>query len=345
VKADTELSGLLKRVSRSLYLSIRALPGSLRPVFSAAYLLCRAADTIADTRLVPPERRIRWIRKFPGLLDDARARDAALPELVEELIPAADIADERELLRSLGAVFALAQPLSEEERRLVRDVVREVCSGMETDLGVFGSDAASLKSFSNGEQLEEYCRKIGGGPGVFWTRAAVLKERIPGNGLADKGRRIGEALQMVNILRDTPRDLRIGRCYWPRTDLDSAGLSLADMLRPELSEKFRPVAEKWMRWAVERLSAAEEYVAALPKAQFGLRASVIWPVYWGLDTMLEVWKTGRFLDPLVKAKVPRARIYLTIAKTPAALASNAVFLGGYRRRRGAFLDSLGRKSL
>ena len=50
-------SALLKRVSRSFYISLAVLPSAIRPTIGLAYLLARAADTIADTRLI--ERRAR----------------------------------------------------------------------------------------------------------------------------------------------------------------------------------------------------------------------------------------------------------------------------------------------
>jgi len=48
----TDLVGdLLRRVSRSFYLSLAILPRALREPLGLAYLLARASDTVADTRL------------------------------------------------------------------------------------------------------------------------------------------------------------------------------------------------------------------------------------------------------------------------------------------------------
>ena len=49
------LGSLLKSVSRSFYLTLRVLPTGMRDPVGLAYLLARAADTIADTSLIPPE--------------------------------------------------------------------------------------------------------------------------------------------------------------------------------------------------------------------------------------------------------------------------------------------------
>ena len=45
------LTDLLKGVSRSFYLTLRVLPGRIRPQIGLAYLLARATDTLADTEV------------------------------------------------------------------------------------------------------------------------------------------------------------------------------------------------------------------------------------------------------------------------------------------------------
>ena len=50
----TDLAGdLLRRVSRSFYLSLAILPRPLRQPIGLAYLLASASDTVADTRVLP----------------------------------------------------------------------------------------------------------------------------------------------------------------------------------------------------------------------------------------------------------------------------------------------------
>ena len=58
------LQQILKNVSRSFYLSLRALPGSVRKQVSLAYLFCRVADTIADTAIFPHCKRLQILRGF-----------------------------------------------------------------------------------------------------------------------------------------------------------------------------------------------------------------------------------------------------------------------------------------
>src|SRR5256886_6145244 len=61
---DYLLGALLKNVSRSFYLTLRVLPAPLRTPMGLAYLLARAADTIADTQLIPPAQRLELLLSF-----------------------------------------------------------------------------------------------------------------------------------------------------------------------------------------------------------------------------------------------------------------------------------------
>ena len=56
--ADDLLGGLLRQVSRSFYLSLAILPRPLREPIGLAYLLARAADTVADTPLIKRDERL-----------------------------------------------------------------------------------------------------------------------------------------------------------------------------------------------------------------------------------------------------------------------------------------------
>jgi len=54
------------------------------------------------------------------------------------------------------------------------------------------------------------------------------------------GIRFGKALQYTNILRDVPKDLRIGRCYFPSELLSRHGLQAGELLKPENAARARP---------------------------------------------------------------------------------------------------------
>ena len=71
-----ELGGkLLEGVSRSFYLTLKALPHGVREPLSLAYLLARAADTMADTAQVPTAVRSECLRQFDRLEEYVFGRD------------------------------------------------------------------------------------------------------------------------------------------------------------------------------------------------------------------------------------------------------------------------------
>jgi farnesyl-diphosphate farnesyltransferase len=94
------------------------------------------------------------------------------------------------------------------------------------------------------EELDEYIYQVAYCVGEFWTdmcRAHVF----PGANLDDDllkadGVRFGKGLQLVNILRDLPKDLRRGRCYIPEAATGTRGLQPANLLDPSAMENFRP---------------------------------------------------------------------------------------------------------
>src|SRR5262245_47602060 len=60
------LTSILRDVSRSFYLTMRILPSAIRPQISLAYLMARTTDTIADTEIIPVQKRLESLRKFRG---------------------------------------------------------------------------------------------------------------------------------------------------------------------------------------------------------------------------------------------------------------------------------------
>ena len=74
------LSGVLRDVSRSFYLTLHLLPGPVRTQIGLAYLLARTTDTIADTELVPLEQRLQCLQDLrERILGSRVGRESHLP--------------------------------------------------------------------------------------------------------------------------------------------------------------------------------------------------------------------------------------------------------------------------
>lgn len=321
-----EFETLLKNTSRSLYLSVQALPKKIRPAFSIAYLLCRYADTIADTPILPAFRRLYWIERFPHLLQEQNPEE--ITQLVQEISGTSENPYETELIKQLPPCLHILNGIEDDFRAYIMNVVYAVCEGMRMDLSFFPQEShAAPKPFDTPAELERYCRLMGGEPGLFWSRLIYHTARIemPKEEFYELGKHIGDALQIVNILRDLPKDLRIGRCYFPRLDLEKAGLSASELLDSAHSARFEQVKRKWIAWGINNLKSGKSYMKQLPKTQPGLRASVAWPILWTADTLLKVYQAPDLLNPAKRIKISRGVIYRTLLATPLFLFSNAVF--------------------
>ena len=120
----------------------------------------------------------------------------------------------------------------------------------------------------------------------------------------EHGIRFGKALQMINILRDIPEDLRFGRCYIPGPSLEQHGLNPIDLLDSTNIDSFRPLYDSYLDLTSEHLDAAVEYIRMIPDRQFRLKAASMLPVLIGQRTVT-LLREGNILDSEEKIKVTR----------------------------------------
>lgn len=309
------LTGILRDVSRAFYLTLRVLPGRVGEPVGLAYLLARAADTLADSPGLPPEVRLAHLLEFR-----AQVAGPASPEVLEALRREARgaTAGEDALLEALPQAMALLEAQEAWDRAEVRRIVDTLTRGMELDLETFPGALATAGD------LDRYTYLVAGCVGEFWTRETMAhtpalrpcdRERM-----VDLGVRFGKALQLTNILRDLPKDLAMGRCYLPSEELASQGLEPRDLAHPGGLEAARPVLERWVRVALDHYRAAVDYALAIPARCLRLRLAVLWPILIGLATLAMLVRSPRWLDPEGRVKVGRTWIYRMMALSlPAAL--------------------------
>lgn len=333
------LTGLLRGVSRAFYLTLRVLPAGLREPVGLAYLLARAADTLADTRLLPPPTRLEHLLSFrkqiegPASAGALRAIEAALTE--KQAIP-----DERVLLQSLPQAFALLEALPQDDRAKVRDVVVTLTRGMEMDLRTFpAEDSGRVAALKTPDELDTYTYYVAGCVGEFWTR--MLAAHTPAlkhwdiEKVSETGVRFGKALQLTNVLRDVPKDLRIGRCYLPADELERQGLQPDALLEASVATKARPVLSARLRQALVYFDAARDYTLAIPRRCVRLRLAVLWPILIGLGTLAKLARNDAWLDPSKPSKVTRGWVYrMMVCSVPASLSNGwtSAWIGAWRRR-------------
>ncbi len=322
------LYSLLKRVSRAFYLTIRVLPGGMREPVALAYLLARTADTIVDTQAVPSARRLALLLELKRRLTSEA--DPNLPrDLISALGQAQPTEDDRNLLDSFPETIRLLELLPPSDRHRVVGIVTRLTEGMEFDLRRFPEKSGGeLLALDDDEELDRYTFLVAGCVGEFWTDVAMAHTSAlrswDAETMSGQAIRFGKGLQMVNVLRDLPADLRIGRCYVPRAWLDEVGLTAADLLDPSNSTSARPLLTRGAAITADHLAAAEDYVFATPRRCVRLRLAAVWPLLMGWGTLAELLRNQRWLDPASPARVSRGWVYRMIALSSVAVLSNSV---------------------
>jgi farnesyl-diphosphate farnesyltransferase len=337
--SNDSLTGLLKATSRSFYLTLRVLPAVVRSQIGLAYLLARTTDTIADTDIIPRKERLEALRRF-------RARilgESGLPLDFGKLAAEQGAAAERLLLVKVEAALAALGTLSRSDQDRLREVLTVIISGQELDLERFAAASVGavvvIQALENAAELEDYTYRVAGCVGEFWTkmcRAHVFpKASLDEVQLLADGVRFGQGLQLVNILRDLPADLKNGRCYLPRVELKAIGLEPVDLLNPDNEARLRPLYNRWLDCAEGHLRAGWDYTNMLPRGGLRLRLACAWPVLIGLETVKRL-RAGNILDPGCRVKISRRAVRRIILRSIFGLLFPGVWRGlaGGRGRTG-----------
>ena len=336
------LEDLLRGVSRTFYLTLRVLPKDLRHPVGLAYLLARAADTIADTRLLPPAQRLDLLLAFREQVRgpaDLRVLQRIESALTQEQVTPEPITQpillERTLLASLPEVFALLEVLPEEDSRLVRSVLGTLTYGMESDLINFpAEDSGQISALEETSDQDKYVYHVAGCVGQFWTEISMAHvsklSQWDSKAMSELGVRFGKALQLTNILRDVPHDLRLGRSYLTMEQLGPVGLKPPDLLDIQSGQRAWPVLVEGINAALAHYAAAEEYLLAIPRSCVRLRLAALWPMLIGLATLSKLAQNARqglWLHPEWPTKVSRRWVYWTVALSLPAVISNLALRG------------------
>lgn len=214
---------MLKKVSRSFYLTLKALPLAIRNEIGVAYLLARFSDTLADS--VEVKDNLRMLRWFKNLL--IQNNKVELENFCNELDRMGyyhlSHVGELELMSKVREVFGLFDELNVNVKALIRLMLLKIIHGQEQDLLFFENHkVGEVKSFKDWNQLRRYTYSVAGCVGEFWFR--LIKLNMPEAMEYKVGEEwrlhrsaieYGMALQMVNIVNDVSKDKKMGRSYLP----------------------------------------------------------------------------------------------------------------------------------
>ncbi|SHN20398.1 phytoene/squalene synthase family protein [Rhizobacter sp. OV335] len=323
VPADTLLGALLKRVSRSFYLSLRMLPPGLRAPVSLAYLLARAADTIADTPGRPAPQRLAQLQSWREQVAGTRPAqpiDAGNPT----------DAGEAALMTALPEALDLLRQQAPVDTADIRRVVTTLTDGMCFDLQHFEHGRAGAPvPLQTRAELDRYTYMVAGCVGEFWTDIAMRHrpelQAWPRDAMVAKGIAYGQALQLTNVLRDAAEDLANGRCYLPAELLAQRGLTVADLSDPSRRAAARPLLVELSAQALAGYRDGADYVLRIPAGSLRLRLASLWPLMLGLASLELLLTSPGWLEPSRRVKVTRGAVYrMLLRSVPTALSTAAL---------------------
>ena len=328
VLVNAKIDKLLETTSRSFYPTLKYLPKKIRGQIGLLYLLARLADTIADSKHGETDVLLDLLNKYN---DVAQGRSTKLPDF-NYLAEIQTNPHEAELLMNAEDVIEGLSEYEEGDRQRILECLEIIVGGQVLDLQRFGpaKEGGNISSLKTNEELDDYAYRVAGCVGTFWSKMSLAhlmtlppeKEKV----FLEKGIQFGKALQMINILRDIPEDLRFGRCYIPSEALAEHGLEPEDILGDSNLEVFRPLYDSYLDLTNIHLEAATDYIRMLPDKQFRLKASCMLPVLIGQRTVT-LLRTGNILDSNERIKVTRDEIKSYARKLLRAL----IIPGGVRR--------------
>ena len=199
--------------------------------------------------------------------------------------------------RTAGRTAALAAVVH--RFGLAQEDFQAVIDGMEMDAkaDIQAPDEATL---------DLYCDRVASAVGRLSVRVFGMP-REPGIQLAHH---LGRALQLTNILRDVDEDAGMNRLYLPRELLEQAGIQARDprtvVADPRLDAACAPLLAR----ARAHFDRADAVMAVQPKAV--TKAPRIMAVVYRM--MLDKLQARGFAPPRSRARIPKLRLVLTVAR-------------------------------
>lgn len=212
---------IARRRAKNFYYTFWFLPAERRRSIYAVYAFSRRADDAVDS----VEERGSTEKEAREQLDRLRSLFGSHPPS-DPLVPAL-----------LDTILRFSLPT---------ELFEELLAGMEMDL--------TRKSYETFDDLLTYCYRAASVIGLL----SIEIFGYEGAGAREPAIQLGYAMQLTNILRDVDEDLKRGRVYLPKEDLQRFKYSLDDLARRIVDDRFRDL----MRFQVAR--ARGYFEAATP---------------------------------------------------------------------------------
>ena len=289
---------ILSSVSRTFALTIPLLPPAIEKVVGNTYLLCRIVDTIEDATDLNPETK----QHLSTLFLDAVLEKSPVASFVDPCLKAlSDYGnqDELDLIGHTPTVLRILHTCSKEDQEAVGRCVSIMSEGMSRFHGK--QTAAGLQDLN---EFEQYCYVVAGVVGELLT--TIFSKHSPRFAKNIRGQEalaiaFGQALQMTNILKDSPEDRTRGVSWKP-----------ADMRQEQL-----------LKIAFQKLQDSLHYILLIPKQDLGMRRFCFLAFGLAVMTLSKIAKQKEFSNK-DEVKLSRNTVMAFYAFTQFAARSDAL---------------------
>ncbi len=289
---------ILGSVSRTFALTIPLLPPIIEKVVGNTYLLCRIVDTIEDAADLNPQTK----QHLSQLFLDAVLEKVPVESFVEPCLKALDHygnQDELDLIAHTPTVLRILHTCSKDDQAAVSRCVSIMSEGMSFFHGK--QTQAGLKDL---QEFEKYCYVVAGVVGellttIFSNHSSAFAKNIKSH--EELAIAFGQALQMTNILKDSPEDRARGVSWKP-----------ADMSQKQL-----------LQISYQKLQDSLSYIFLIPKEEPGMRRFCFLAFGLAVMTLSKIAKRKDFSSK-DEAKLSRKTVMTFYAFTKFAVKSNAL---------------------
>lgn len=206
---------LLQTTSRTFALSIPLLPSPIDRKVMLAYLVFRISDTLEDADHLDRADRQEGLESFCRVLDGLG--DEAVDEWTRHWsnLSISDNAHYNRLIEETPQVLSAVGALDVPSRDAIVHHAQRSARGMAEFLGQ--ADQRAHLQLATLDDLRKYCYFVAGIVGELITDLFIIDQETLArtSQLRDHSAAFGEALQLVNILKDVTDDQQCGRAYLP----------------------------------------------------------------------------------------------------------------------------------
>ena len=283
---------ILGSVSRTFALTIPLLPPAIEVVVGNTYLLCRIVDTIEDAAELNPAEK----QHLSKLFLDATLGTIPVASFVSPCLDALrgySNVDELDLIAHTPTVLRILHTFPDRDQAAINRCVSIMSDGMS-----HFHNRQSQEGLKDLAEFEEYCYVVAGVVGelltsIFSNYSSEFAKRIQGH--EQLAIAFGQALQMTNILKDSPADRARGVSWKP-----------AQISEVELLEI-----------AYKKLQDSMSYIILLPEREIGMRRFCF--LAFGLAVMtLEKIASRKEFSNQSEVKLSRNTVWIFYAFTKIA---------------------------